>query len=109
MLALTGLRAASGMTKERLENSMKVFAYKSLQSQMTVQPYRLKPARLLCPWGFSRQESWSGLPCPPPGDLPKLGIEPTSPEFPALQVDSLLTEPPGKPYMCILYHNIYYI
>ena len=59
--------------------------------------------------GFSRQDYWSGLPCPPPGDLPKLGIEPTSPEFPALQVDSLLTEPPGKPYMCILYHNIYYI
>ena len=26
-------------------------------------------ARLLCPWGFSRQECWSGLPCPPPGDL----------------------------------------
>ena len=26
------------------------------------------PARLLCPWGFSRQEYWSGLPCPPPGD-----------------------------------------
>ena len=44
--------------------------------------------------GFSRQEYWSGLPCPPPGDLPDLGIEPRSP---ALQVDSLLTEPPGKP------------
>ena len=27
--------------------------------------------RLLCPWGFSRQEYWSGLPCPPPGDLPE--------------------------------------
>jgi len=36
--------------------------------------------------GFSRQEYWSGLPCPPPGDLPDPGIEPTSP---ALQVDSL--------------------
>ena len=36
--------------------------------------------------GFSRQESWSGLPCTPPGDLPNLGIEPTSP---ALQEDSL--------------------
>ena len=30
-----------------------------------------KGAQLLCPWGFSRQEYWSGLPCPPPGDLPK--------------------------------------
>ena len=43
--------------------------------------------------GFSRQEYWSGLPCPPPGDLPKPGIEPRSP---ALQADSLLSEPLGK-------------
>ena len=34
--------------------------------------------------GFSRQEYWSGLPCPPPGDLPNPGIEPTSPVSPAL-------------------------
>ena len=34
--------------------------------------------RLLCPWGLSRQEYWSGLPCPPPGDLPNPGIEPES-------------------------------
>ena len=34
--------------------------------------------------GFSRQEYWSGLPCPPPGDLPDLGIEPKSPVSPAL-------------------------
>ena len=44
--------------------------------------------------GFSRQEHWRGLPCPPPGDLPNPGIEPRSP---ALQVDSLPSEPPGKP------------
>ena len=44
--------------------------------------------------GFSRQEYWSGLPCPPPGDLPHPGIEPRSP---ALQADSLTAEPPGKP------------
>ena len=49
--------------------------------------------------GFSWQEYWSGLPCPPPGDLPDPGIEPLSPESPALQVDYLHTEPPGKPYM----------
>ena len=46
--------------------------------------------------GVSRQEYWSGLPCPPPGDLPKPGIEPRSP---ALQVDSLPSEPPGKPIL----------
>ena len=39
--------------------------------------------------GFSRQESWSGLPFPSPGDLPNLGIEPGSP---AQQADSLPTE-----------------
>ena len=43
---------------------------------------------------FSRPEYRSGLPCPPPGDLPVPGIEPMSP---ALQADSLLSEPPGKP------------
>ena len=42
--------------------------------------------------GFSSQENWSGLLCPPPGDLPNPGIEPRSP---TLQVDSLLSELPG--------------
>ena len=44
--------------------------------------------------GFSRQEYWSGLPFPSPGDLPDPGIEPRSP---ALQADTLLSEPLGKP------------
>ena len=43
--------------------------------------------------GFSRQEHWSGLPFPSPGDLPNPGIEPGSP---ALQADALSSEPPGK-------------
>ena len=43
--------------------------------------------------GFSRQEYWSGLPFPSPGDLPNLGIEPRSP---ALEEDTLTSEPPGK-------------
>ena len=46
------------------------------------------------PMGVSRQEYWSGLPFPSPGDLPNPGIEPGSP---ALQTDVLLSEPPGKP------------
>ena len=46
---------------------------------------------------FPRQEYWSGLPFPPPGDLPDLGIKPTSPASPVLQVDSLPAEPSGKP------------
>ena len=44
--------------------------------------------------GFFRQEYWSRLPFPPPGDPPDPGIEPGSP---ALWSDSLPTEPPGKP------------
>ena len=44
--------------------------------------------------GFYRQEYWSGLPFPSPGDLPDPGIKPG---FPALQADSLLSEPPGNP------------
>ena len=43
---------------------------------------------------FSRQEHWSGLPFPSPEDLPDPGIEPGSP---ALQADTLTSEPPGKP------------
>ena len=43
--------------------------------------------------GFSRQEYWSGLPFPSPEDLPDPGIKPRSP---ALQADTLPTEPPGK-------------
>ena len=42
--------------------------------------------------GFSRQEYWSGLPFPPPGDLPDPGIEPGSP---ALEADALTSEPPS--------------
>ena len=44
--------------------------------------------------GFSRQEYWSGLPFPSPGDLPDPGIEPRSP---ALQAGALPSELPGKP------------
>ena len=44
--------------------------------------------------GFSRHEYWSGVPFPPPGDLPNPGMEPRSA---ALQADSLRSEPPGKP------------
>ena len=65
-------------------------------------PSRVRP--FVTPWtvayqtppsmGFSRQEYWSGLPFPSPGDLPNPGIKPGSP---ALQTDTLLSEPPGKP------------
>ena len=45
---------------------------------------------------FSRQEYWSGLPFPSPGNLPNPGNEPRSP---ALEADTLTSEPPGKPLL----------
>ena len=53
--------------------------------------------------GFSRQEYWSGLPFPSPGDLPNPGIEPGSP---ALQTDALSSEPPGKPTVVWLWPQV---
>ena len=50
---------------------------------------------------FSRQEYWSELPCPPPRDLPNLGIKPRSPSLP------LPFEPPGVPKS--LFRSIYFI
>ena len=68
--------------------------------------WNIKKADSAIPWtivyqaslsmGFSRQEYWSGLPFPSPGDLPDPGIEPRSP---ALQAEALPPEPPGKPHV----------
>ena len=61
--------------------------------------------------GFSRQEYWSGLPFPPPGDLPNPGIEPTSPAQQAVSCStgrSFTTEPPGvNPYIILSEVKIY--
>ena len=54
------------------------------------------PARLLCPWDFSRQEYCNVLPFPSPGNLPNPGMEPGSP---ALQVNSLPSESPSRGYL----------
>ena len=80
---------------------------------LSVTPWTIQPARLLRPWRFSRQEYWSGLPCPPPGDLPNPRIKHRSPPF---QVDSLPAELQGScmyippllyPFIC--YYKIGYI
>ena len=60
--------------------------------------YQARPAM-----GFSRQEYWSGLPFPSPGDLHDPGIEPGSPIF---QADALTSEPPGKAQECSNYRTI---
>ena len=55
--------------------------------------------------GFFRQEYWSGLPCPPPGDLPDPGVEPASLTSPGLAGGfSLPLAPPGKP-IYVIYDN----
>ena len=51
---------------------------------------------MTCNMEFSRQEYWSGLPFPAPGDLLDPGIKP---ETPALEDGFFTTEPPGKPYI----------
>ena len=58
------------------------------------------------PMEFSRQAYWSGLPFPSPGELPEPGIEPGSP---ALQADTLPSEPPGKPTYCPEHKWFYFL
>ena len=61
--------------------------------RLSATPWTVAPQAPLS-MGFSRQEYWSGLPFPSPGDLPNPGIESRSP---TLQADTLTSEPPGKP------------
>ena len=81
------------------------FYFKNLLKTLKVKVKSLSRVRLFAtPWtvayqaspsmGFSRQEYWSGLPFPSPGDLPDPGIELRSP---ALEAGTLTSEPPGKP------------
>ena len=71
----------------------------------SVAPWTIAPQTPLS-MEFSRQESWSELLCPLPGDLPNLGIKPTSP---ALAGKLLSTEPPEKPILLMTIHYYYYI
>ena len=56
----------------------------------SLRPHGLQPTRLLCPWGFPGKNTGVDCHFPSSGDLPDQGIEP---ECPALQADSLLSEP----------------
>ena len=67
---------------------------KSLSRVQLCDPMDYSPHQAPLSMGFSRQDYWRGLPFPPSGDLPDPGIEPGSP---ALQADTLLSEPPEKP------------
>ena len=65
--------------------------------RLFVTPWTVARQAPLCE-GLSRQEYWSGLPCPPPGDLPDPGIGPMSPVTPALQADSFPPSPHRSHY-----------
>ena len=69
-----------------------IFLFNSLQILLFCELFDINQAPPSM--GFSRQECWSGLPSPFPGDLTDPGIEPGSP---ALQADALPSEPLGNP------------
>ena len=76
-----------------------------LKSEVTLScPTLCDPQNVACQappsMGFSRQEYWSGLPFPSPGDLPNPRFEPKSP---SLKADFLPSELPGNPYFYITY------
>ena len=72
-----------GTVSKYIENSVLLQPARVVLSRLvmsdSLRPHGLKPARTLCLWAFSRQEYWSGLLYPPPGDLTDPGIEPRSP------------------------------
>ena len=94
--------AGENITEQTLENSSAIL--QQVKHRITTCQSLSSVRGFVNPWtvahqaplsmGFPRQEYWSGLPFPSPGNLPDPGIELRSP---ALQADSLLSEPPGKP------------
>ena len=83
------------MKTDLVKVKMKLFSRVQLFVTPGTVAYQAPPSM-----GFSRQECWSGLPFPSPGDLPDPGIKPGSP---ALQADALPSEPPGKPSNLLKY------
>ena len=77
-----------------IQNNLHLCAQSLSRVQLFATPWTVACQATLS-MGFSRQEHWSGLPCPPPGRLPDPGIEPASP---VLAGGFFTTEPPGKPH-----------
>ena len=65
----------------------------------SLQPYGLEPSRLLCPWDFPGKNTKVGCHGLLQGIFPTQGLNPQHLYLPALQMDSLPTEPPGKPFL----------
>ena len=99
------LHLTEDVAGQRLKGEMETQGPEVIDIDMTLTLESLSHVQLfVTPWTvayqvppsmeFSRQEYWSGLPLPSPGNLPNPGIEPG---YPALQADALLSEPRGKP------------
>ena len=101
-LSLICLQNKSGLNKLDLMIYVTIFFFKLLSCvRLFVTPWTV--AHQAPPsMGFSRQEHWSGVPLPSPGDLPDPRIEPRSPTF---QADALTSEPP---YVTIVYHIVFF-
>ena len=82
------IRSEVSESERKKEKKVKSLSRVQLFATSWTVAYQASPSM-----GFSRQEYWSGLPFPSPGDLPNPGIEPRSP---ALEEDALTSEPPGK-------------
>ena len=102
-----------GVIPERWETTAPIYCLERIPKQSTqcesvscsvvsdsLQPQWSEARQAPLSMEFSRQEYWSGLPFSSPGDLPNPVIEPGSP---ALQADSLLSEPPGKPLLIVVF------
>ena len=94
-----GCRKLKCLQEPHLYSDMCVCAQLFTSVQFFATPWTVTHQAPL-PMGFSRQEYWSGLPLPPPGDLPHPGIEPMSPVSPALARGFFTTEQTGKPNQC---------
>ena len=88
-------------------HNMLLSHFSLVQSCPTLQLHGLQPARLTLSMDFSKQEYWSGLPFPTPGELPNPEIKPLSLPFPALQTDSLPLAPPEKARKALF--NLFFI
>ena len=100
--AVTGARVGGRLKREDAYTRVCVSA-KSLQSCPTLcDPMDYSHQALLF-MGVSRQEDWSGLPWPPPGDLPDPGIEPRSFMSPALADGCFITSATWETQICILH------
>ena len=112
----TGL---SGLQKQRMifRNSIRVLSYfyhtcvlsRYRRARLLVTPWTVAHQALLS-MGFSRQKHWSGLACPPPGDLPDPGIEPMSLTFPALAGRFFTTSTTWEAHShCMYMYRVFFI